>query len=71
VVAFVDVDPNKIGGTLRRQPIISREELLDWWGRYQHPIVLTAVRARKARPLIREKLVEFGLEERRDWWAAA
>lgn len=71
VVAFVDIDPNKIGGTLRGQPIIARQELMAWWKRYRHPILLTAVRARKARPLIREKLNSFGLIEGQDWWAAA
>jgi len=71
VVAFIDVDPNKIGKTLRGQPILAREELLDHWNQYQDPILLTAVRARKARPLIRQKLDEFGLREGRDWWAAA
>lgn len=71
VVAFVDVDPNKIGSTLRGHPIIAREELMEWWSRYQHPILLTAVRARKARPLIKKKLNEFGLAEGSDWWGAA
>jgi len=71
VVAFIDVDPNKIGKTLRGHPILAREGLLDHWNHYQDPILLTAVRARKARPLIRQKLDEFGLREGKDWWAAA
>lgn len=71
VVAFVDIDPDKIGSTLRGKPIIARGELMDWWERYRHPILLTAVRARKARPLIREKLNALELREGHDWWAAA
>jgi len=71
IVAFVDIDPAKIGRTRRGRPIISREELMDWWRRYENPVLLAAVRARKARPLIREKLDEFGLVEGKDWWAAA
>lgn len=71
MVAFIDVDPKKIGKTLRGHPILAREELLDHWDHYQDPILLTAVRARKARPLIRQKLDEFGLREGKDWWAAA
>jgi hypothetical protein len=71
LVGFVDVDPKKIGRTLRGQPIISGGELLDWWGKFQNPILLTAVRARKAVPLIRGHLHGMGLVEGRDWWAAA
>ena len=71
VVAFVDIDPAKIGRTRRGRPIIAREELMDWWQRYDNPVLLSAVRARKASPLIREKLDEFGLIEGEDWWAAA
>jgi glycosyltransferase involved in cell wall biosynthesis len=71
LAAFVEVDPDKIGRTRRGKPIIARENLMDWWTRYDHPIVLSAVRARKARPLIREQLKNFGLVEGRDWWGAA
>ena len=71
VVAFVDIDPKKIGNTRRGKPIIPPEELLDWWGRYQNPVVLAAVGARGARQLIRERLNAFGLREGQDWWAAA
>mgnify|MGYP006278408305 FL=1 len=71
VVAFVDIDPQKIGRTRRGKPIIAREDLLEWWDRYQDPILLSAVRARKARPLIRERLEALGLVEGQDWWGAA
>lgn len=71
LAAFVEVDPEKIGRTRRGKPIIAREDLMDWWNRYDHPILLSAVRARKARPLIRAQLEDFSLQEGRDWWAAA
>lgn len=71
LTAFIDVDPKKIGGTLRGKPIIAGEELMERWHDHHHPILLTAVRARKARPLIRQKLAEFELIEGEDWWAAA
>jgi len=69
--AFVDVDQKKIGRTKRRRPIIGVEDLLDLWGKYQNPILLTAVRARSAAPLIRASLEELGLMEGQDWWRAA
>jgi len=71
VVAFVDIDPKKIGNTRRGKPIIPAGELLDWWGRYRTPAVLAAVGARGARRLIREQLIAFGLREGQDWWAVA
>lgn len=69
--AFVDVDPKKIRRTRRGKPIISSEELLGKWSNYNHPILLTAVRARKAAPLIRGTLTDLGLVEGSDWWQAA
>lgn len=71
VVAFVDIDPKKIGNTRRGKPIIPPEDLLDWWGRYQNPVVLAAVGARGARLLIRDRLNAYGLREGYDWWAVA
>jgi hypothetical protein len=71
IIAFVDIDPKKIGRTRRGKPIIARDELRVWWERPEHPALLSAVRARKARPLIRAQLEDFGLVEGRDWWAAA
>ncbi|MCJ7716021.1 MAG: glycosyltransferase [Anaerolineales bacterium] len=71
VTAFIDVDPKKIGSTRRGKPIISKEELPSLWKEFQNPILLAAVRARKALPLIRENLSELNLVEGKDWWAAA
>jgi glycosyltransferase involved in cell wall biosynthesis len=71
LAAFVDVDPKKIGSTRRGKPIISKVDLPALWKNYRNPVLLTAVRARKARPLIRESLGELNLVEGQDWWAAA
>ena len=57
--------------TRRGKPIIANDELLKMWDRYENPILLTAVRARKAGPLIQASLNELGLVEGKDWWAAA
>jgi glycosyltransferase involved in cell wall biosynthesis len=71
LVAFVDPDPGKIGSTRRGRPILAKEHLLAKWKKYQNPLLLTAVRARKAGPIIRANLAELGLIEGVDWWAAA
>jgi hypothetical protein len=71
LVAFIDIDPKKIGRTLRSLPIISPEALMDWWERYECPALLAAVGARGARALIRERLGGFGLVEGEDWWGIA
>jgi glycosyltransferase involved in cell wall biosynthesis len=71
LVAFVDIDPKKIGRTRRGKPIIAPGDLLECWGRYQNPALLTAVGARGARDLIRSRLVVMGLVEGQDWWGAA
>jgi len=71
LVAFVDPDPKKIGGTRRGLPILSKDQLPELWAQYQDPILLTAVRARSAGPIIRADLADLGLVEGQDWWAAA
>ncbi len=71
IAAFVDIDPKKIGRTLRRRPIIAVDDLQDWWKKFTNPVILSAVASRGARPLIREQLVEFGFIEGQDWWCAA
>ena len=71
LVAFVDVDPKKIGSLRRNRPIMAPADLPDWWARYEHPVVLAAVGARGARRLIRQQLNAFGLQEGRDWWSVA
>ena len=71
LTAFVDIDPKKIGRTLRGLPIISPQDLHGWWRRYDNPAALAAVGARGARQLIRQQLVDYGLREAQDWWCAA
>ncbi len=71
LAAFVEVDQKKIGNTRRGKPIIGVIDLLQEWKKYQNPILLTAVRARSAAPLIKAQLDELGLEEGKDWWRSA
>lgn len=71
LVAFVDIDPKKIGRTRRRLPIIAPSDLAETWQRYNNPAIIAAVGARKARGLIRKRLNSFGYIEGIDWWAAA
>ena len=71
LVAFVDIDPKKIGRTRRGKPIIAPDDLLEWWNRFENPALLAAVGARGARALIRARLLKMGLVEGQDWWGAA
>jgi hypothetical protein len=71
LVAFIDIDPRKIGNTRHGLPILPPEDLPGWWGRYDRPALLAAVGARKARQLIRQRLLAFDLVEGEAWWAAA
>jgi glycosyltransferase involved in cell wall biosynthesis len=71
VVAFIDIDPRKIGNTRRGKPILPAEALPAEWGRWRAPVLLAAVGSRGARGLIRDRLTDFGLVEGRDWWACA
>lgn len=71
LAAFVEVDQKKIGNTRRGKPIIGVGELLEEWGTHQNPILLTAVRARSAAPLIKAQLDGLQLIEGEDWWRAA
>lgn len=69
--AFIDVDTKKIGRTRRGLPILSPDDLFDWWGRAATPVLLAAVGARGARKAIRQFLVDAGLREGKDWWGVA
>lgn len=71
LVAFVDIDPRKIGRTRRGLPVIPPGEFPAWWGRYTSPVLLAAVGARGARVLIRAQIQRFGLREGLDWWCVA
>ncbi len=71
LVAFVDIDPKKIGGTKRGLPIHAAEELPDLLKKFDDPVVLASVGSRGARQLIRARLEELGLVETQDFWAVA
>ncbi len=69
--AFIDIDDNKIGGTLRRVPVIGVSDLSAQWLRWQRPFLLAAVASRGARKLIREELARLELTEGDDFLCAA
>ena len=69
VEAFVDIDPEKIGGTLRGKLIVEFDELRGMMG--PDMVVLAAVGSRGARALIREQLKNIGLREGWNFWCVA
>ena len=71
LVAFVDIDPRKVGRERRGCPILAPDMLPELWRRYSRPALLACVGSRGARQLIRDQLRAIGLEEGEDWWAAA
>jgi glycosyltransferase involved in cell wall biosynthesis len=71
ITAFFDIDPHKIGSTRRGLPVLPPEDFPKQWSRCHSPVVLAAVGARGARPLIRQRLNAFGLREGLDWWGVA
>ena len=71
LVAFIDIDPKKIGRTRRGLPILSPDDLMAEWNKYRKPALLAAVGARGARQLIRDRLTKLGLQEAVDWWGVA
>jgi glycosyltransferase involved in cell wall biosynthesis len=71
LIAFVDVDPKKIGNTRRGAPIVSVEELPEIVEAADNPWILAAVSSRGARQLIRENLNSLGYEEGRDYICVA
>ena len=71
LVAFVDIDPRKIGNTRRDAPIIGPQDLPELWQRSGRPLVLAAVPSRGARGLIREHLNRMGLKEGTDFLCVA
>jgi cellulose synthase/poly-beta-1,6-N-acetylglucosamine synthase-like glycosyltransferase len=71
LVAFVDVDPKRVGGQRRGRPVVAPSGLMSVWRQADRPILLAAVGARGARQLIRAQLTEMGLREGQDWLAVA
>jgi len=71
VTGFIDIDPAKIGGTLRGRPIHPPEKLQELLQETESRIVLAAVSSRGARALIRQRLESLNLRETIDFWCAA
>ena len=66
IEAVVDIDPEKIGHTLRGRPIVAPD-----WLRGRRAFVITAVSSHGARELIRAQLASMGFVEVRDFICAA
>lgn len=71
IEGFIDIDPQKIGRTLRGRPIEGVEALESAFQYRRQTLLLVAVSSRGARRLIREQLAALGLQETRDFWLAA
>ena len=69
--AFIDIDPGKIGRTLRGLPIHPPEELPELLAAGPDTIILAAVSSRGARGLIRDRLTALGLREGQRFWCVA
>ncbi len=67
VVAYLDIDPAKIGRKRHGKPILDAVQLPLQWAELANPIVLVAVGARGARQIIRDRLSGWGLVEGQDW----
>lgn len=70
-LAFVDIDPKKVGNTRQGAPIIAPEALPTIWQDHQKPLILSAVPARGARQLIRQRLRSFNMVETQDFVCVA
>lgn len=71
IAAFIDIDPRKIGSTLRNIPIYSPDDLPRLMGRDSATVLLTAVSSRGARKVIRERLDAWDLRETTGYWCVA
>ena len=69
--SFVDIDPAKIGRTLRGLPIHPPAELPGPGSAEESFVVLAAVSSRGARQLIRDRLGQLGYREAVDFWCVA
>ena len=67
LLAFVDIDARKIGGTMRRLPIVSPSQVGELWRGCEQPFLIAAVGSRGARVLIREALGAMDLSEGADY----
>ncbi len=71
LIAFIDIDPRKVGRTLRGLPIHPPDDLGQLLGQNERSVILAAVPSRGARQLIRQHLQEAGLRETEDYWCVA
>lgn len=71
LLAFIDIDPVKIGRSRRGKPIHAPDDLTELLHATPGTVVLAAVGARGAREIIRTRLKGMNLAEGRDWWAVA
>ena len=71
VNSFLDINPRKIGQTLRGRPIYSASHLPTLWQQSNRPIVLVSVGSHGARSLIRDKMQNWGFNETEDYWCVA
>ncbi|MGB5880726.1 MAG: glycosyltransferase [Thermoanaerobaculia bacterium] len=69
--AFIDIDPAKVGRTLRGLPIRLPAELPQLTSAAKSCVILAAVSSRGARKLIRNRLGELGYSEAEDFWCVA
>lgn len=68
---FIDIDPRKIGRSLRGLPIYAPSDLPELWNSNRSLALIAAVGSRGARQLIRRQLTGLGLVEGGDYWCAA
>ncbi|MCU0485395.1 MAG: glycosyltransferase [Anaerolineales bacterium] len=71
ILAYLDIDPAKIGSTRHHLPILDAARLPALWQQHSQPMVLAAVGTRGARQIIRQRLGGWGLVEGQDWLAVA
>jgi NADH/NAD ratio-sensing transcriptional regulator Rex len=71
IIAFLDIDPKKIGRRMRDRPIYMVDDLPRLWEQLNQPVLLACVGSHGAREHIREHLLGLGLRESVDWWAVA
>ncbi len=69
IECFLDIDPEKIGSTLREIPIKDAGDPAIFVG--EGTLVLVAVASRGARQIIRDALNARGLREGREYWCVA
>ncbi len=69
IAAFVDIDPAKVGRSVRGRQIVAPAQLSPLLG--PGTVVLAAVASRGARDLIRARLHALGLTEGESYWCAA